>query len=532
MSPDLNRLRRWMIRAKPPRAALARALGAGMLASLTNVALLIGAVVLLVTSATRPELQAVLGPLIVIELFAFLRSPLRFAERMSAHRLGYAAVTRWRRWLVAAIGQLDFSRWRSYAAGDLLERALRDTDELQDLWLRFVIPLSTTAVVMLLGDVVVALLPPRPQWWPYALFLVGAQIMGTTALFTNFGRLVRLDRDLRRARGNYRAQLVELTKVTPELVLLNRGELARSRSLRVTATLRGAERALHRGRRHADGIIMSATLVVLAALALRPHTSAAWIVVASLLALSTADSLNTIRISLDTAVAVSAGAERLEEFDPARAPGRAAWPDDSTLQINDVTIIEDGRPLVAHANLRIDPGRHVALTGTSGSGKSTLLRAIAALDTVHDGTITLGAIPLDDLAEDDLRHHVAYVPSEPGLMRGFVIDVIRLGRTSDRDAHDDLASLGIVTDSTTRWEELSRGESSRVAIVRAVVTNPDILLLDEPTSGLGHSETSALLDFLSCLPRTIVIATHDAQVIEWSDEVVELKDATIQRLSR
>ena len=80
--------------------ALARALVAGFVATATNVALLVGAVALLVESATRPGLRAVAVVLIVIELFAFLRSPLRFSERLAAHRLGYAAVTRWRRWLV------------------------------------------------------------------------------------------------------------------------------------------------------------------------------------------------------------------------------------------------------------------------------------------------------------------------------------------------------------------------------------------------------------------------------------------------
>ena len=130
MNEDLARLRRWLRRAQPPRAQLrARALLTGFVATVTNVALLVGAVALLVDSATRPGLRAVAIVLIVIEFFAFLRSPLRFSERMAAHRLGYAAVTRWRRWLVLVVGQLNYSQWRTYASGDLLERALGDTDE-------------------------------------------------------------------------------------------------------------------------------------------------------------------------------------------------------------------------------------------------------------------------------------------------------------------------------------------------------------------------------------------------------------------
>src|ERR1039458_5416492 len=152
MRADVDRLWRWLRRAQPPRSTLLRALTAGLIASLVNVALLVGAVGLLVDSATRPGLRTVLGALIVIDMSAFLRSPLRFVERLSAHRLGFAAVSRWRRWLVLTVGGFSFTRWRSFAAGDLLERSLRDTDELQDLWLRCVIPLVTSGAVMLLGD--------------------------------------------------------------------------------------------------------------------------------------------------------------------------------------------------------------------------------------------------------------------------------------------------------------------------------------------------------------------------------------------
>ena len=150
MRSDARRLLRWLRRAQPPRGTLLRALIAGVVASVVNVALLVGAVALLVESAARPGLRTVLGALIVIELFAFLRSPLRFTERLSAHRLGFVAVSRWRRWLVLTVGAFTFTRWRSFAAGDLLERSLRDTDELQDLWLRCVIPLATSGTVMAL----------------------------------------------------------------------------------------------------------------------------------------------------------------------------------------------------------------------------------------------------------------------------------------------------------------------------------------------------------------------------------------------
>jgi len=532
VNADLQRLTRWLRRAQPPRRALVRALGAGLVASATNVALLVGAVALLVASAARPGLSAVLGPLILIELFAFLRSPLRFAERMSAHRLGYEAVTRWRQWLVTVVSGLDYSRWRRYASGELLERALRDTDELQDLWLRSVIPLATTLTVMAISDVVVAFLMPRGSWWAVVGVMVLAQFAGVVALVANFKPLLSADRNLRRARGAYRAELVELSTVTPELTRLGRFDHVLNRSNHRSSQLREAEGELLRRRRRSELVAPLATSVALFGIGLHPLSAPVWIVVAAMLALATYDALSSIRSALDTAVAVSGGAERLEELAGPAHLGDFDWPDDVTVHLEDVTIHEGGVPVVLEASLSVSPGRRVAITGVSGSGKSTLLRAVAALDTCQSGSIIIGRVPVDEIDETQFRRHLTYVPSEPGLTRGFVTDVIKMGRTTQRDSEADLASMGISVSSTSRWEGLSRGETERVAVARAMVTNPQVFVLDEPTSGLGAAETASVLALLASTGATFLIATHDPHVVAWCDEEWRLIDARLERISR
>jgi ABC-type transport system involved in cytochrome bd biosynthesis fused ATPase/permease subunit len=251
-----------------------------------------------------------------------------------------------------------------------------------------------------------------------------------------------------------------------------------------------------------------------------------------MLALATVELLGTVRGSLNTAIAVSGGAERLEELDTAAPRGRVPWPLDATLRLENVTLLEDGIPIVVDATLLIAPGRRVALTGVSGVGKSTLLRAMGALDRVDVGAITVGGVALDDLDESQLRRELAYVPSEPGLTRGFATDVVVLGRATLRDAVNDLAAMGMGIDRATRFEDLSRGETERVAIARALVTMPSIYLLDEPTSGLGRDETAKVLDLVAATGATVVVATHDAQVVEWCDDVIELHDGSLRLLSR
>jgi ABC-type transport system involved in cytochrome bd biosynthesis fused ATPase/permease subunit len=533
MSDELRRLGRWIRRARPPRPALARAMLSGVIASLTNTGLFVGALTLLVVSAQRPGLRAVAGVLIIIELLAFLRSPIRFNERLSAHRLGFQAVTHWRHWLMLSIGRWDYSRWRTYAAGDLLDRSLHDTDELQDLWLRCVIPVTSSLVNFVVGDVVIGLLPPHGGWWYFAGALGLLQLFGVAGLVANLGPLIRRDRDVRRARGGYQAVLVELSAVTAELSLLGVDDFLDGRAHQWARSLRVSEQGRDRRRRASVAISLLVSGLALAFLALhRPHSSPTWTFVVALIALSAFETITSMRGAFDTAVAVSAAAERLEDLDAPAPTGRDPWPHDATLVARDLELREGGRVILHSASLTIAPGRRVALTGTSGIGKSALLRVLAGLDVAANGSVTVGDTELTAISEAELRRHLVYTPSEPGLTRGFTVDVVGLGRSGRRNAHRDLAEVGLITEPTGKWDDLSRGERQRVAVVRAMVTSPAIYLLDEPTSGLGASETDAVLDLLGSSGATFVVATHDERVMAWCDEVVELKDQSLVALNR
>jgi len=533
VNEDLCRLLRWLRRARPPRGELVRAILAGGVASVTGVGLLVGAVALLVQSARRPGLGAVAGVLIIIEVLAFARSPLRFAERLSAHRLGFASVTRWRRWLVASVGRWDYSRWRLHASGDLLDRSLRDTDELQDLWLRFALPFLNTLVTFVLGDVVIALLPPHGKWLAVALWFALLQFLATLLLVSNVTSLVRADRALRHARGAFQASLVELSAVTPELVLLDRASFATERLEKRRRALALAERLAQRTQRRSLAVPLVAGLVAVQVLWFaRPHASPTWVVVVALLAIANADSLATIRFALDTAAAVSGSSERLEALDEHPLLGDAPWPLDTTIQASALRLREDETDLVRQATFTITPGQRVAVVGPSGSGKSTLLRALCGLEPAFAGDVTIGGVRVRDIDETQLRAMVSYVAAEPGLTRGYVRDVLGLGRVSERDSNEDLANLGIHLDGSSRFDELSRGERQRVALARSLVTGPRIIIADEPTSGLTREDTERVLDLLSSTDATIIVATHDERVREWCDETYELVNGELRLLIR
>ena len=90
--------------------------------------------------------------------------------------------------------------------------------------------------------------------------------------------------------------------------------------------------------------------------------------------------------------------------------------------------------------------------------------------------------------------------------------------------------MSIDATPSTKWEDLSRGEKQRVAVVRSMVTAPNIIVLDEPTSGLGDAETHQVLELLSSTSATVIVATHDPLVMQWCDDVYELSNNQLRSI--
>ncbi|MGC8499094.1 MAG: ATP-binding cassette domain-containing protein [Acidimicrobiales bacterium] len=516
-------LRRWVRRAAVPPATLTRALVAATVASATSLGLFVGAAALLVLSAAHPGLRAVAALLVLIELFAFLRSPIRFVERVSTHRLGFAAVTRWRMWLMGTVGTWSFQRWSSHAHGDVLSRSLQDTEELQDLWVRSLVPALSSLASLVVADIAVSFLPPRPHWLLPALGLLASQGAATALLVRAFPRLVTLDRERRQRRAEFQSQIVELSLVAPDLELLGRAAYAAARLDAARRSLTDAEVASERARTRLAALVPVTALLGVGILAVfRPVAAPLWLVGTALVLVAGLEVGATLSSALETAVAVTAATERLDDLAEPETAGSRAWPDTAPLMVRGLVLRTGPRTLVDGVDLTLTRGRRVAVTGASGVGKSWLLRVVAGLDAADGGTIVVGDRPLDEIAESEVRRHIAYVPSEPGLLRGRPADVIALGRTPSRSVADDLAAVGVVIDANTRWEGLARGESARVAVVRALAISPDVVVLDEPTAGLGSPDTAALLDLLERSGAAIVVATHDPAVTAWADEVIGL----------
>jgi len=187
-------------------------------------------------------------------------------------------------------------------------------------------------------------------------------------------------------------------------------------------------------------------------------------------------------------------------------------------------------------------GEMVTIIGPSGSGKSTLLNMIGLLDTPTEGSVQLNGRDVTDCSPDELteerRSEIGFVFQDyhllPMLTATENVELPTMWEPQ-LDKHDRavdlLTRVGLSDRLSHQPTQLSGGQRQRVAIARALINEPDVLLADEPTGNLDQDTGATILDELTRLKETediaIVAVTHDEQLVEYADRVVELVDGTI-----
>ncbi len=201
------------------------------------------------------------------------------------------------------------------------------------------------------------------------------------------------------------------------------------------------------------------------------------------------------------------------------------------------------RRVLDGAQLHARAGELVAVVGRSGSGKSTLLHLLGALEPADAGRITIGGERLDGRSERELtslrRRQIGFVfqffhliPELTGAEN--VLLPTRLPgspRGAEARGRALISRLGLDDAARRRPHQLSGGEQQRLAVARALVMDPPVLLADEPTGNLDDASGALVLDLLRAAAaegRTVVTVTHEVGVTDAADRVLELVDGQLR----
>lgn len=207
------------------------------------------------------------------------------------------------------------------------------------------------------------------------------------------------------------------------------------------------------------------------------------------------------------------------------------------------------RSVIDHVNCEIYQGEFVALSGPSGSGKTTILNLVSGIDTPTSGEVLIDSTPITNLSETKRtlfrRKNIGFVFQFFNLIptlnvRENLLLPLQLngysGAESQRRVVELLKQVGMGDRADSYPDRLSGGEQQRVAVARALVHDPHIVLADEPTGNLdadtGNAVLSLLADLVRASGRTMIIVSHSSTVTEMASRVLTIDSGRLIDLGR
>jgi len=544
-------IRRVLAEPGTPYGRLAASGLLGLASAAATIGLLAGSGYVVGRAASRPGLDALVGILAGVEVLAFLRGPLRYAERLVGHDATLRALARWRVWLFDCLTPRVPAALAGWRSGDLLTRAIDDVDTLADLYLRTLLPLAIALGSAVLGLVVTGVILP-----------VGAVALGVPLAIActvpPFLAWRGAAGDEAAALGGaLSAQVVDAIHGAPDLLAFGADAAVLDRIETLSARVEALDRRHARANALATlctQVCLGAALVAVLAVAVSAvhahHLNPVMVAVLPLAALGTFEPIPGIAQAAARVRAVSAAARRLIDLEAVPVP---------VTDPVDADHLPGGIPEISfsHASLRyapdrlrafddvtlaVEPGAHIAVTGSSGAGKSSLVSALLRFWPLEEGVLTVGNVPVTRLSQSDVRGACALVDQRAQLFAGTVRSNVMLGRPDATDlevetALDAAQLSGWVASLPSRLETpvgnegvtVSGGERRRLAVARALLAGGPVLVLDEPTAGLDAPLADQLIvDVLAAAGgRSVLLITHRASEAQRCDAVVTLEGGRV-----
>ena len=231
------------------------------------------------------------------------------------------------------------------------------------------------------------------------------------------------------------------------------------------------------------------------------------------------------------------------DAEPVPAFGQPQHPQNSSVTLRDVHFSYDGKAeVIKGVSMDIKPGQTVALVGPSGGGKSTLASLICRFFDVQGGSVSIGGADVRAIPKEELMDTVAFVFQNSKLLKGTILDNVRLGRP-DATEEEVLAALktsqcmdiiekfpeGIHTVIGSKGVYLSGGEQQRIAIARAVLKNAPVLILDEATAFADPDNETKVQAAFNALARgrTVIMIAHRLSTVVHADCIYVVEDGRI-----
>jgi ATP-binding cassette subfamily C protein CydC len=531
------------------------ALGAG--AVLAGAGLLATSGYLISRAAQRPDILALGVAIAAVRALAIARAALRYGERLASHDLALRTLADLRRRFFARLVPLVPGGLPGAGRADLLSRFVSDVDRLQDLYLRALGP-AAVALVAGAGSVLVALLMAPAAG---AVLAAGLLVGGVVVPWLTRAAARAAGRRQAAGRAALTATIVEVAGGAAELAMAGRERDWIERTDREGAALMSIQRRDALAAGLAGGLTtavtgLTATAVALVAIPAVRGDELAGVLLAAviLLALAAFEAVRPLAVAAAGIDACAAAAARIDGIldspvpvtDP---PAPMAPPRVGALELRGVRFrYDDAGPwLLDGVDLRLEPGRAVALLGPSGCGKTTLAELLVRFRDPAAGAVALGGTDVRDVTQDDLRTAVCLGAQDAHLFDAPIGENVALARPDVTDADLERAlrrvGLGSWLDSLPaglrtavgeHGAKVSGGQRRRIAAARLLLSPARFLIADEPAAHLDEAGAAALTAELAREARAgrgVLVIAHEPHGLEAFDEVLVLHGGGLQRLS-